>query len=57
VEIKGFVKMILKNEYKEFIQNIKSKIQSAQIKAHVKVNEEMLRLYWDMASMIVEKQK
>lgn len=49
--------MIVANEYKEFIQNIKSKIQSAQIKAHVKVNEEMLRLYWDIASMIVEKQK
>lgn len=49
--------MILKNEYKEFIQNIKSKIQSAQIKAHVKVNIELLNLYWEIASMIVEKQK
>jgi len=49
--------MIVANEYKEFIQNIKSKIHSAQIKAHVKVNEEMLGLYWDIGAMIVEKQK
>lgn len=44
-------------EYKEFITIIKSKIQISQIKASIKVNEELLRLYWDIASMIVEKQK
>ena len=49
--------LINTKEYKNFIANIKLKIQSAQIKAHIKVNEEMLRLYWDIAQMIVEKQK
>lgn len=44
-------------EYKEFIRTIKSKIQISQIKASIKVNEELLKLYWDIASMIVEKQK
>jgi hypothetical protein len=44
-------------DYKDFIYLIKSKIQSAQIKAHIQVNETMLRLYWDIARMIVEKQK
>jgi len=48
---------IVNNEYKNFIQEIKSKIQSSQIKASLKVNEELLRLYWDLAKMIVSKQK
>ena len=46
-----------KNEYKRFIKEIKSKIQSSQIKASIKVNVELLKLYWDIAEMIVEKQK
>ena len=48
---------IITHEYKNFIANIKSKIQSAQLKAHIKVNVELLNLYWDIAQMIVEKQK
>lgn len=44
-------------EYKDFIAHIKSKIQNAQIKASIKVNEELLKLYLEMASLIVEKQK
>ena len=43
-------------EYKKFISSIKLKIQSSQIKASIKVNEELLKLYWEIASMIVEKQ-
>ena len=48
---------IQKDEYKQFIVAIKSKIQSSQIKASIKVNVELLKLYWDIAEMIVEKQK
>ena len=48
---------IISQEYKEFITNLKSKIKSAQLKAHIKVNEELLRLYWDIAKRIVQKQK
>jgi len=44
-------------QYKDFIKTIKQKIQTSQIKAAIKVNEELLRLYWDIASMIVAKQK
>ncbi len=44
-------------EYKQFIFDIKSKIQTSQIKASIKVNVELLKLYWDIAEMIVEKQK
>jgi predicted nuclease of restriction endonuclease-like (RecB) superfamily len=48
---------MLDKEYISFLQEIKSKIKTAQIKAAVKVNEELLRLYWDIAKMSVEKQK
>ena len=44
-------------EYVSFLKEIKNKIKTAQIKAAVKVNEELLRLYWDIAKMIVDKQK
>lgn len=43
--------------YFDFMQDIKNRVQSAQIKAAVSVNQELLRLYWDMGAMIVEKQK
>ena len=48
---------VIANEYKEFIKEIKIKIQTSQIRASLKVNEELLRLYWEMAQMIVAKQK
>jgi|SaaInl4_135m_RNA_FD_contig_61_23889_length_2357_multi_2_in_0_out_0_3 predicted nuclease of restriction endonuclease-like (RecB) superfamily len=43
--------------YKDFIAAIKSQVQSAQIKAAVSVNRELLQLYWFMGSQIVEKQE
>jgi len=43
--------------YFDFIQGIKNRVQSAQIKAAVSVNQELLRLYWYIGSQIVEKQK
>lgn len=49
--------IIKTNDYKRFIQEIKQRIQSAQIKAAVAVNRELLRLYWDLAKQIIEKQK
>lgn len=43
--------------YKRFIIELKSKIQNSQIKASIRVNEELLKLYWELAQMIVAKQK
>ena len=43
------------NEYKQFITQLKSQIQSAQIKAAVSVNRELLQLYWQLGEQIVEK--
>ena len=49
--------LIKTEDYKEFIKTIKSKIQTSQIKAVLKVNEALLGLYWDLGAMIVQKQK
>ena len=44
-------------EYREFLREIKSRIQSAQLKAAVSVNQELLRLYWDLAACIIARQQ
>ena len=49
--------IIKNNEYKEFFTLIKTEIQNAQIKASIAVNKELLKLYWNIAEMIIEKQK
>lgn len=43
-------------EYKEFINSIKSKIKSAQIKAAIRVNTEQTLLYWEIGEEIIRKQ-
>ncbi len=50
-------RLVKTTEYKDFIESVKSKIQSSQIKAAVLVNVEFLKLYWDLAQNIVEKQQ
>lgn len=50
-------KIIKTTDYKAFIQDIKRRIQSAQIKAAVSVNQGLLQLYWDLAEQIIAKQK
>ncbi len=49
--------IIKDDDYKNFIHHIKSQIQSSQIKASISVNQELLKLYWTLAALIVEKQK
>ena len=48
--------LIKTQDYKDFIESIKSKVQQAQIRVHVKVCIELHELYWDIAQEIVEKQ-
>ena len=43
--------------YLQTLEDIKSKIKSAQIKAHLAVNKEMLILYWQIGKTILEKQE
>ncbi len=42
--------------YLAFIKDVKQRIQSAQIKAAVKVNQELLLLYWDVGEHIIARQ-
>ena len=44
-------------DFKKWVSQLKNDIRSTQIKAAVKVNAEMLRLYWRMGADICEKQK
>lgn len=48
---------IMDTQYKVWIHELKQKIRSAQLKASISVNEEMIRLYWDIGKSIVEKQE
>jgi predicted nuclease of restriction endonuclease-like (RecB) superfamily len=43
--------------YKKFITSFKAKIRSAQVKAAVAVNKELIKLYWEMGKEILEKQE
>jgi predicted nuclease of restriction endonuclease-like (RecB) superfamily len=49
--------LISNKEYKAWIADIKTRVRSAQIKAAVKVNIELLMLYWKLGAEIIEKQK
>ena len=49
--------MLANNDFKKWVLDLKNDIRCSQIKAIVKVNAEMLRLYWRMGAEICEKQK
>lgn len=51
------VGFVVDDEYKTWIENLKDRIKHSQIKASVRVNYEMLDLYWDIGRDIVSKQK
>lgn len=46
---------ILDKDYKQWLKELSSRYRRSQIKAAVKVNEEMLRFYWELGRDIVEK--
>ena len=49
--------LIFDKAYKDWLADIKARVRNAQIKAAVKVNTELLDLYWWLGGDIVEKQK
>ncbi len=51
------VQLIKNDDYVTFIQDVKHRIQTAQIKAAVRVNQSLLFLYWYLGEQIIEKQK
>jgi predicted nuclease of restriction endonuclease-like (RecB) superfamily len=44
------------DEYKKWLTDLKSRIRQSQIKAAIKVNTELLLLYWDLGHDIVTRQ-
>ena len=44
-------------EYQEILKDLKSKFKTAQIKASIKVNSELLQFYWYLGKKIIEVQK
>lgn len=44
-------------DYISWLTDLKGRIQNAQIKAALKVNTELLLLYWDLGREILEKEK
>ena len=51
------MKNIIGKEYIRFLNEIKSRIISARIKAVRSVNKELIKLYWDIGRSIIERQE
>ncbi|MGN6434919.1 MAG: PDDEXK nuclease domain-containing protein [Agriterribacter sp.] len=49
--------MKLTKTYAQWLKQLKSRVRAAQIKAALKVNAELLELYWDLGKAIAEKEK
>lgn len=47
----------LTSSYKDWINELKKKFQSSQIKASIQVNSALLEFYWNLGNDIVEKEK
>lgn len=50
-------KKIASQEYNKWLESIKRKIKSAQLKAAVSVNTQLIELNWDLRKEIVDKQR
>ena len=50
-------KLVVDNEYRNWLSEIKNKIKNRKIKATVSVNTELIKLYWNLGLQIVEKQE
>ena len=44
-------------DYHAFLQNIKTRVQQAQLKAVVAVNQELILLYWQIGKEILARQE
>ena len=48
---------LLPSGYFEFLIDLKNRVRSAQLKAAITVNSEMIQLYWDIGRAIAERQE
>ena len=47
----------LPSGYYELLKDLKKRIQAAQLKAALSVNQELIKLYWEIGKEIVNRQK
>ena len=45
------------NDYDDFFRNLKERIRSAQVKAALAVNQELVLLYWQIGRDILQRQQ
>ena len=45
------------SSYSQFIKSLKEKVRSAQLKASIAVNQELIKLYWELGKDVVERQE
>src|SRR5258708_48635 len=43
--------------YAELLEDLKGRVRTAQLKAALAVNRELIQLYWDIGRLIVERQE
>lgn len=51
------IEIAKEKEYQKWLKDLKSRIQSSQIKAAIQVNQQLLKLYWEIGLQILEKEK
>lgn len=49
--------LVLPRNYREFLEDLKNRIRSSQVKAGLSVNRELILLYWSIGRDILERQK
>lgn len=54
---KEALSVVKSDSFREWVGSLKTEIRQAQIKASIKVNSELLHLYWHLGAEICEKQK
>ncbi len=48
---------LISPDYAQFLADLKTRIRTAQVKAALSVNREMIALYFDVGRLLVEKQE
>lgn len=57
VTIKKEISLRLDENYQGFLNNIKERLKTAQIRAALAANAELIKFYWELGSDLIEKQK
>jgi predicted nuclease of restriction endonuclease-like (RecB) superfamily len=48
---------LVPSDYQELLTAVKERIQAGRVRAHLAANQELVRLYWDLGKLIVERQE